>query len=530
MRTRAVFAGKYAFGSTNASGAQYFVTGFVSRTGIPPTPSVSAPATGPGEVLMLYETAGGEYLVALLVPGTAPGTETVWWCVGQPEMLLLTTTAERELAQPIAITGLGDATSTWSIVDPLTGEAPALGYLPQASRSPIVYQEGQAGGFLTTFANGPVTPGYAAISAAGAAPANADFSYADLAGLDFSGVDLSGANFTAARLIGADFSGANLTGAIFVDALLDGVSFSGATLTGAVLRGVDLTGVTWGPSLAASGADFSDCTAVGSVLSAGTPGADLSGATFAGTDLSRAGLVGANLSSTVMYGANLTGANLSSANLDSSRLGGSGDQAPAMLAYVVMANTSFDQADLFGVDCAFATIFGAETTLDQAATLQQANFSNAYLEGVSFASSNLQGAVFDGACLLNVDFTRATLDASDSGLAAASMVATCLQGATFTGTTLGQANLANAAISTADGSLPVRYCSSSGLFPPTTVKPLPINYTSTGSLNETTLAPATICPNGATYAANLAMGLTLAEMLAAPGAPTSWSPAACLIV
>jgi uncharacterized protein YjbI with pentapeptide repeats len=523
----AVFAGKLGFRSTNADGTQYYLTGYLS-TGIPPTPSVSAPSLGAQQTVTLYATADDAYLVALLVPGATTGTITVAWCVGQPEMLLVTTTSDPDEAQPITIDGLDQATSTWSIAAPTGGGTVTLGYIPAPSRSPLVYLQGAPAGFLTTLANEPVTPGYAAITAAGAAPANADFTYADLSGLDFSGIDLTGADFTGANLAGTDFSGATLTGATFTGAALDGTSFSGATLRDAVLAGTDLTTVTWGRALAASGADFSGCTAVGTTLSAGT-GADLSGASFVGADLGRAGLVGANLSSATMYGANLTGANLSSANLDSSRLGGSEDQAPAVLAYVVMANATFDQADLFGVDCSFATIYGAETTLGQAATLQLANFSNAYLEGISFASSNLQSAIFDGACLVNVDFTGAKLDAPSSGFAAASLVATCLQGATFTSAVLGQANLANAAISSGDGSLPVRYCSTAGIFPPTAGKAMPLDYPATTALDETTLAPATICPNGSTYAANLARGVTLAQMLDAAGAPTSWSPAACLV-
>jgi hypothetical protein len=50
------------------------------------------------------------------------------------------------------------------------------------------------------------------------------------------------------------------------------------------------------------------------------------------------------------------------------------------------------------------------------------------------------------------------------------------------------------------------------------------------SLDETTLAPATVCPNGASNTANRALRRTLAEMLDAPGAPKSWAPAVCLCV
>lgn len=532
------FAGKFAFQATNATGEQCFLTAYVAR-GASAMPSVSAPAHTASENLVVYELAGGGYVVSMLVAGVSPGTVDVLWCVGLDSMLYLVTTAEQADAEELQISGLDAAQSTWSIS--YEGDWVALAYVPPSPPTNptayLVYAVGNLGeGRLTALANVPVTPGYTAIMSAGSAPPGADFTYADLSGLDFGGADLTGCDFTGATLSGASLAGATLTGATFTAAALDDVDFSGATLTGADFAGTNLSTVTWGSALSAAGADFTGCvmvaTASGSVLA----GADLSGATLVGADLSRVDLTGADLSSAALYGANLTAANLTSAVLTSAQLGASGGWPSAVLSYATMSGVSADLADLSGVDCSYATLNGATTGLDQAATLQQANFANAYLKGISFAGSNLQGAVFDGACLVDVDFTRADLSAPAGGLSAASLVSTCLQGAVFTSADLTGANLANAAVSTADGTVPVRFCSTDGPIPPAAGHAFPLSCKITTSLDETTLMPTTICPNGTTYAANVATGVTLAEMLSAPGAPGTgsppsvWTQGVCMIV
>jgi uncharacterized protein YjbI with pentapeptide repeats len=139
----------------------------------------------------------------------------------------------------------------------------------------------------------------------------------------------------------------------------------------------------------------------------------------------------------------------------------------------------------------------------------------------------LQGARFDGACLIGADFTGAFLNAADANSMPASFVGACLPGAIFTGAQIAGTNFANAAISFASGSFPVRYCTNMGLLPPPPAAEA-INCDQTTGLDLTTLQPATICPNGSTFAANQALGTSLTEMLTAAGAPAGWFASSCL--
>jgi uncharacterized protein YjbI with pentapeptide repeats len=523
------FAGKYGFASTPASGPPWYLTATESFDVV--TPTITGASLGVAETVAVYAVGDGTYLVAVPVVATESQAVAWAWCTGEDDSYV-GATVDRAQATPIAIASLDTATSTWSILD--GGSPVGLEYLqfaPGNELSVLTYIDGALpAGALTTLATVLVTPGHAAIVSAGAAPPGSDFRYVDLTGLDFTGVDLSGADFTGAILTATRFAGATLTGATFVGATLQGTDFSGAALSDATFAGTEMRAVIWGKTGAnAPGASFDDCIMTACRLSGSpsTPGT-LAGATFAGADLSRGELANLDLSSTTFYGANLTGATLSFSDLTQSKLGASDQVTPAVLSFSVMQNVTLDQADLYGVDCSGATINGAGTTMNEAASVELANFSNAYLEGISLAQTSLQGVVFDGACLVNVDFTGAQLDAPAGGGVAASLVSCCLQGANFTGATLTGTNLANAAIAPAAGTLQTRYCTAQGPMPPAPSTE-PLSYEPTTALDATTLTASTICPNGATYAANLAHGVALADMLQAPGAPTGWLAPACLV-
>ena len=457
----------------------------------------------------------------MLVPGAKQHTFDVAWCVGQPDLLYLITATDQARAQEIAITGLGDAQSTWTIED--DGNEVGLRYMTTdpAWMAYMDYAIGSNDGWYTTLANTPITPGFDTTTATGQC-IDGDFSYADLAELSFAGIDLTGCDFSFANLSGASFSAATLTDANFEGATLDDVDLSGATLTGATFTGSNLSSVTWGSPVAAGGADFTDCAFGGPTVVAQLASAGFSGANFTGADLSGANLASADLSSATLYGANLTGSAPASP-ISSARLGGSGEHA-AILSYAVMPNVVVDDANLQGVDFSFATINSAQTTSADAAT---AGELRQRLPRGGLVRLNLQGAVFDGACLVMVDFTDADLSAPVGGTSAASMVGACLQGATFTGAVLTQTNLANAAVSTAAGNIQTSYCD------PALTTPWPLHYSQATALDAAVLTPTTVCPNGSTYAANLRMGVPLSAMLQAPGWPQppparSWAPVACL--
>ncbi|HTW09067.1 MAG TPA: pentapeptide repeat-containing protein [Acidimicrobiales bacterium] len=518
----AVFAGKYTFESTNTSGERYFLT--IVSQGSYLVPSVTAAEVASGEAVILYLTTSGNYLVCLPTAGPAPGPLNLTWCSGLASLGILVGTPDPASASEIAISGL-DGPSTWSVLDTKSDEWAQLGYIPHPPIACLTYGAGD--GYLTTLSSELVSPGYADVLEAKQAR-GADFSYADLSGLDFAGVDLTGADFSYANLDGTSFRQATLAETVFVGASLDATDLTGANLSGAVFRGANLTKLIWGTGVSAAGADLSNCIMSGCVIGSLSTRGDLSGGSnFSGADMSGANLSNTDLNSAVLLGANLTGADLSFSDLTGARLGGTAGTAAAVLAYAIMQNVTLDQADLFAVDFSFANLSGAGTTINSAATLQQANFSNAYLAGLSFQNSNLQGAVFDAACLVNVNFTGAQLGPPGDGGMAASLAATCLQGANFSRAVLSGTNLANAAVATAPGSIPVRYCTSFGPIPPPPGDE-PLNFQATSGLDATTLTPTTICPNGSTFAAGLAKGTSITELLAAPQGPQSWLCAGCM--
>jgi uncharacterized protein YjbI with pentapeptide repeats len=526
--TLGTFAGKFAFRSTD-TGSNCYLTSYVGQGTI--YPSVSAPDLTDSEKIILYAQPDDGYVVVLVrpVPLTPTRTVRLHYLKGQPDLGFVTTDPAAANADELRISFLGAEPGTWSIND--KGAYRGLGYILGSEQALLIYVDAQATSTpapLTSLLGVPVTPSYAEL-AADKAGQKADLRYVDLTGLDLSGVDFTGADFTGANLTSVKFRGATLATAVFTGATMTGVDLTGATLDGAHMSGLDLSSVIWGTGISAIGAHFENSFAVGSAIGSSSATANLSGSFFTGADLSGADLTGANLRSAYLTGANLTGAMLDSADLTQATLGGSSTDPPAVMAYALMGNGILTQANLFGVNFAGATIYGYETRLNSAATLEQADFSNAYLEGISFNGSNLKGARFDGACLLGADFTSAVLTASGGSSVPASFVGACLPGAIFTGAQLAGTNFANAAVSFQPSEFPVRYCTAGGLLPPLSDDPEPIECDPTTGLDLMTLRPTTICPNGSTLAANQALGIGFKVMLTAPGAPTSWSASACLV-
>jgi len=522
------FAGKFAFRSTDKRSSCY-LTSYVGQATI--YPSVSAPTLTDSEKVILYAKPDGGYVVVLVVQDPLTDEISLAYLKGQPDLGFVITDPVSANAQELQILPLGDQQlGTWSIQDTKNTAWTTLGYDLGSERALLDYQDRRPPSAmtpLTSLLGVRVTPSYAQLSESKTGQ-KADLRYVDLTGLDLSGVDFTCADFTGANLTHAKFCGATLAGAVFTGATMRGVDLTSATLDGAIMSGLDLSPVVWGTGISAIGTHFENSVLVGCTIGSESATAKLSGSFFTCADLSGADLTGADLSSAYLIGANLTGATLDSADLTQATLGGSTTDSPAVLAYALMSNGILTQANLFGVNFAGATIYGYETKLNSAATLEEADFSNAYLEGISFNGSILKGARFDGACPINADFTNAVLTPSAASSMPASFVGACLQGANFTGAQLAGTNLANAAVSSALSEFPVRYCTAGGLFPPPPDSE-PINCDATIGLDLATLQPTTICPNGSTLAANQAHGIGIEAMLTAPGAPTSWSASACLV-
>jgi uncharacterized protein YjbI with pentapeptide repeats len=516
-----VFAGKFTFQSTNATGARFFLTPSPQSNGSV-YPAVLAPAATPTERIIAYTQQDGSIVLCMAVTNRLLKTVSLAWMKSQAELGFVTSDPLPGNATPLRITPSATGTGNWAIANP--GGWIPLCYQPNGDMSLLLFCSGTPpAGMLATFDGACVTPGYGALKQPGNG-IKADLAYTDLSGLDLSGVD-----FTGAVLNGTIFHDATLTGAVFTGATMAKTELTGrAVLDGAVMSRLDLSSVVWGSTNSAVGTHFEGSVLVGCQISTiGSP-AKLSGAFFNNADLAGAHLAGADLTSATLYGANLTGAVLDSADLSKALLGGSTAVRPATLAYALMSNVVLTQANLFGVDFTAVTLFGARTKANSAATIEGADFSNAYLEGVSFANSNLQGARFDNACLISADFTGASLGASSATAMAASFAGACLAGASFPDAQIDGVNFANAFISVAKGSVPVRYCTATGMLPPPP-NTIPINCRATTGLDLTTLCPATICPNGSTLATNQTRDLPLSAMLVAPGAPNSWFAPSCIV-
>jgi uncharacterized protein YjbI with pentapeptide repeats len=217
-------------------------------------------------------------------------------------------------------------------------------------------------GYYSVFNATQVTPGTAAIRAAGQAQ-QADLTGVCLAGADFSGVNFTGANFSNANLTGTKFNNANLTGATFTGATLSGTQFDGATLDTASFTTADtnISAVSWGVPASARGILLTGCQGVGTVLGNATTAVD-----FTNANLSAATLTGA-----VLDNLNLTGANLSGCLLAQGASGNTTNFTKANLVGLVAADSNFPNAIFTQATC-----YGAVFTR---ANLSRTTFQSAQL-------------------------------------------------------------------------------------------------------------------------------------------------------
>jgi uncharacterized protein YjbI with pentapeptide repeats len=504
------FSGKYSFGSTNTNGEQVFLTlmefGQEDQDKIE-MPAMNAKSVGSVEQCITYDTGAGTIIqlgslqyLSLLTPNH--------WIGLNPD---------RGKAVVFQVSTAGEV-ETWS-AEKIDGTVAKVNYTVDKLSPVLTLNSGP--GSLNTFAAGQITPPLSQILL------NKDgrglnLRNVDLTGADLSGIGFTGAVFTGATLDRAKFKGAILTNATFVEASLDGTDLSGVkTLDRAVFTGLNLTKVVWGQGVRARCAHFERCVGSGvRIDSADFTGAHFDGADFTGASLSNACLVRAHMMGGVFVGANFDGAHLNGA-----LLGGTSEAVAANLSYAYMPNVILSGANLFGVSFAFSSLFGAATQAD-ALTAEQADFSNAYLEGVHFTSTPLRGSRFDNACLVSVDFTGADLTPTLAGSVRASLAGACLHGAIFTGSKLANADFAGATVAFERGHIDTRYCTPQGPFPPPPDCER-LNYRKTTGLDLVSLQPTTICPNGNTVEANQKQGICLTQMLTIKHPATAWFPIGC---
>lgn len=516
-----LFMGKYTYQSTNAAGDRKYLTAASSQGRTYPV--VAAGTAGETERWMTYQDPQGNTVLQMGDLFYLSMEEQVGWIVGDP--------SESNAAYFRYVSGGGGTVSLevyladaarWAPVfynlDPVT---PYLEFElgPEPPSGPGIYQ---------ALAQVTITPPLAEIQSSRNGRGY-DFRNVDLSGQNLGGIDFTGADFTGAMLDGASFAGATLAGAVLVAASLAGTSVAGAVLDGADFTGANLSTLVWGQGISARKTIFVGC--VGNKCRIGTSNpavhADFTGAFFAGSDFTGSDFTGALFASASMAGGVFVGANFQAADFTGAQLGGLAGTRAAELAYAYLPNVVFTKANLYGVSFVYASLFGASTSIANATSLEQADFSNAYMEGIKLTGAALQGAKFSNACLVSVDFTGAVLSPTLSGSVPASLAGACLHGAIFTGATLTSADFTGATVSFANGTIYVQYCNpiTGGPFPPTPGEPL--NYRATSGLDLSTLTASTVCPNGLTLAANRQMGSTLAQMLTIHSPATSWSPVRC---
>ena len=236
----------------------------------------------------------------------------------------------------------------------------------------------------------------------------ADLSNAVLAGTILKGADLTDANLAGVSLVYKDLTGTILRGADLTDANLTGVDLSGKDLTGTILTGTDLTDTNL------TGVDLSGRDLTGTILR----WADLSDTNLTGVDLS-----GRDLTGTILRGVDLTDKDLTGTILTEA------DLTNAVLPNDYLSGKNFQYTIFKGVD-----LSGMDLTE-----------STFYLN--NFVDANLENALFTGAHLIQVDFTKiknkslAGVDLSSASLAHSNLSGVNLSGTILIGTNFWSANL-----------------------------------------------------------------------------------------
>lgn len=518
-----LFNGKYTFLSANTTGQRRYVTPSASygRT----YPTVSAPRATDQERFIVYLNSAGNLLIQMGELDYLSALEELGWVIANPSV---------RQAYPLKWVEQGHGQVSLHILS-TTGQWLPVRYGLDTILPYLVFPiPGQAAApadrdTYYNFSRQTITPPLAVIQQQKSAR-GLDLRHVDLTGADLTEVDCTGADFSNAILDDVDFTHAHLNGAVFVGASLNGTKLCGATLDGADFTGTNLSKADWGQGIRARGTKFVDCVAVDCKIGSSDPNleADFTGADFTGADFSSSNFSYARLQGATLIGGVFGGAIFHQTDFTSAQLGGVANSAAANMAFAYMPNVIFDKANLFGASFAFATVFGASTRMADTATMEQADFSNAYLAGVNLSGATLRGVKFSNACLVNVNLTEADLTPTLSGSITSTLDGACLQGAVFTQAKLNGADLTNATVGFDKGSIRVRYCNplTGGPFPPPPDFE-PLNYSPTESLDLTTMTNDTVCPNGLTVAANQAQHNNLQVMLSTAHPRTEWLPVQC---
>ena len=158
---------------------------------------------------------------------------------------------------------------------------------------------------------------------------------------------------------------------------------------------------------------------------------DLSKVALSATDLSYANFSGANLTNVRMNGATASNTIFDDANLTECVANGTSFDncsfVKANMAFIKLASSSFQGCTLNLAQFNAPGATGAAYT-----NLQQANFTNTAMVGCQFGNALVNDAIFNGAILINTDFSKARGNSSGLDFRGAILIGANLAGINFT--------------------------------------------------------------------------------------------------
>ncbi|MBE0612985.1 MAG: pentapeptide repeat-containing protein [Burkholderiales bacterium] len=175
--------------------------------------------------------------------------------------------------------------------------------------------------------------------------------------------------------------------------------------------------------------------------------------------ISNSNLSNADLRFATLQGAQLNYANLEAANLCQATLNAAKSGAAASLSGAHLKNANLSGADLDGAIFSYASFYSDAPQSCQSAcdtyakpvcasaygaSMDSANFSNAYLAGTDMGNTRANGAIFSGAMLFGTSFKNANLNRNAATGAATDFSFAFLQGADFTNSQVQSANFTSA--------------------------------------------------------------------------------------
>ena len=273
------------------------------------------------------------------------------------------------------------------------------------------------------------------VNVTGREPFATVFVNATLCGVSVTGtpnnlVDLTSGNFAGVHVVLSNTCAANLSYTNLAPSATIGSQWAGLNLTGAVITGLQGKVLsTKNNPLDLTGAVLTGVSMQGAVLDYAK---GLAKQNLTAINLNNASLRFANLQGAVMYGASLQDANLEGCNMNGVALiaNPNANVGTANLQGAFLRDVNLSEAQLNGAVFSNANFYG-ETAVGTGECTPDPN--TGFTDGCATAShAVMNGTIFNGAYLFGVDFTQTTVQGVNFGNA-------FLVGANFAGATISSA-------------------------------------------------------------------------------------------